>query len=186
MLLNEYGAFLSRLPIQRRADWQAGRSCIRAAATRQRMASISTAARIARCREILSSVHAQPAASVPVTRSLLRLPGNLRGPDSGRPASISPGPRSLPWRRSLASGRAPSTWVICRPRVPPGTRSHSRRRRESGCWQMVTWSGWSLSDSGCRVGWLPDALASGSHGRTTERRTGRLVSQVHRARKGAP
>jgi len=80
MFLNEDGASVSRLLIQRLADWHAGRSCIRAAPTRQRMASISTAARIARWRETLSTVHAQPAAAVPVTRSLLRLPGNLRGP----------------------------------------------------------------------------------------------------------
>src|SRR5690242_17490903 len=80
MLLNEYGALVSRLPIQRLADWHSGRSCIRAVPPRQRMASISTAARIARWREMLSAVHVQPATSVPVTRSLLRLPGNLRGP----------------------------------------------------------------------------------------------------------
>src|SRR2546426_1969076 len=42
-------------------------------------------------------------------------------PWTGRscPASTSHGPRSLPLRRSSASGHALSTWVTCRPRVPP-------------------------------------------------------------------
>src|SRR5204862_28626 len=47
-------------------------------------------------------------------------------------------------------------------------------------------SRWPPPYSGCRVRPLPDALASGSHGRTTERRTRRPASQVHRARKGVP